>query len=596
MNKKILVVLAAAVIFSMCPAGLAQAAGIAGQSGRIEGNFSYQSGTGQSEYATGRIAPFEYEDSYFAQAPEIYSHGLAKMSLALSLATYDYGELEWLLGEIGFGQIAPNEYYARSDGEKTKTEPDNIGIAMANKKIGNYTVVAAVIRGFSYGAEWAGNFNIGQDEKFHAGFKQASEIAMEEIASYLRNQNISGDIKIWLAGYSRGGAVANLVAGELCETRAFDSAEVYAYCFEVPMGLRQPNGKRADFGGIFNIVNPNDIVAKIAMAEWGFCRYGKDIFLPSAESAGNYGELSERMKETYAKYRPGYPNEPDLIDDFLLGGSLGAFIDKALKSAASVLDNDAYVEKFQQKLVDSFASAYGLDLDLDFFSLISSAPEIALPLLGHLGEINAAMENMDVIFMAHYPDLCLAWMHSLGGDELTPGGLPFADVKTSDWFYGAVLGVHENNLMAGTSGSTFEPNGKVTLAQAIAMAARIHAGGDDAFKDAGGADWHEVYVGYARANGIIGSDDFPNYGENATRAQVAYIFANALPAGKQGANSGLAPPDVNEGDEYGKQIYLLYRIGILAGVDDEGTFLPDGETTRAEAAAMLLRIHDFLSA
>ncbi|MCL1794768.1 MAG: S-layer homology domain-containing protein [Oscillospiraceae bacterium] len=596
MKKKIFGI-AVSLIFALALAVAAAAAEKNSASEKIEGSFGYWSGFGASSHETGRIAPFEYEDGYFSKAPDIYDHDLAKMSLALSLCTYDLKELERVLSEIGFAQIEPNGYYARSNKNAANTEPDNIGVAIASKNIGDFTVLAAVIRGFGYGAEWAGNFEVGMDENFHAGFKKARDIVTDEIASYIQSHQIGGDLKIWLTGYSRAGAVANLVAGEICGGQKFGDAKLYAYCFEAPMGLRVSNGQNTGCAGVFNIVNPNDIAAKLAMRDWGFGRYGTDICLPSPESAGReYEALSEKMKEMYLAYRPAYPNEPGRLDDFrenMHSGGLGAFIDGLLSAGAFVLDSEGYVENLQQMFFDSCAKAKGLDVDL--WSLISSAPDVASYLaLHHFGEINTAMENSELIFSAHFPDLCLAWMHSLDGEKMMFCNLPFGDVKTSDWFYETVCGAYAKNLMAGVSDFAFEPEGKVTIAEAAAMAARAHAGGDAPFKHASGADWHDIYVNYAISNGIIKPGEFADWGAAATRAQMAYILANIIPAESQTEKGAQIPPDVKESDEYGAEIYLLYALGILAGNDGEGTFLPRENLTRAQAAAMLLRVYALL--
>ena len=441
MNKKnfktaLFLLFALALVFPILPAAATQP-----DSAKIYGKFGYLSGADPRACETGRVVPFEYEDGYFAKSSDRYDHDLAKMSLALSLASYDYGELEWLLGQIQFKQIEPNEYYLTSNGDKTKTETDNIGVAIANKEIGGCVVVAVVVRGFGYGAEWAGNFNVGSDDNFHEGFKKARDIVTREIGLYLDRNQIGGDIKIWLTGYSRAGAAANLAAGEILEEQKFDAADVYAYCFEAPMGLKKSDKsdksdeKDTGYSGIFNIVNPNDPVTKIPPANWGFCRYGTDIYLPSPKSNGEYKELSEKMKEFYREYRADYQNEPDRIDDFRewaylkgqsysFASSPGAFADKLLESAAGLLDCGDYVKRAQQTLVDSCADAYGLALNLE--ALVFALPDVALQIaLIHPGALDTASEGGGVLLLAHYPDLCLAWMYSLDGntfaiDEAVP--------------------------------------------------------------------------------------------------------------------------------------------------------------------------------
>ena len=51
-----------------------------------------------------------------------------------------------------------------------------------------------------------------------------------------------------------------------------------------------------------------------------------------------------------------------------------------------------------------------------------------------------------------------------------------------------------------------------------------------------------------------------------------------------------AIPDIKISDECAREIYLLYRAGVLTGSDSKGSFLPDTFVARSEAAAMITRI------
>ena len=60
--------------------------------------------------------------------------------------------------------------------------------------------------------------------------------------------------------------------------------DIYTYTFEAPQGanvnsktIKAP--KDAIYGNIWNIINPNDIVTKVAMSEYGFTRFGTDKFI-----------------------------------------------------------------------------------------------------------------------------------------------------------------------------------------------------------------------------------------------------------------------------------------------------------------------------
>ena len=182
-------------------------------------------------------------------------------------------------------------------------------------------------------------------------------------------------------------------------------------------------------------------------------------------------------------------------------------------------------------------------------------------------------------------------------DASTNSELPFTDVYRTDWFYDAVSGAYNAGLMLGTSNTTFSPNENISIAQALTMATRIHSShvGSAALTNASGNNWYDTYVDYAINNRMIGTYDFSDYNSVATRAQMAYIFSSVIPAEKQTTTSNRIPPDVKESDTYGREIYLLYRTGILVGSDHAGTFSPTSSITRAEAATIILRVHLLLA-
>lgn len=171
----------------------------------------------------------------------------------------------------------------------------------------------------------------------------------------------------------------------------------------------------------------------------------------------------------------------------------------------------------------------------------------------------------------------------------------FSDVDESKW-YGEqgqqVVGTAcRLGLMQGTGGG-FVPGGTVSVAEAITMAARLnnlYYGSPVTFSQ--GAVWYQVYVDYAVSRGIVGEEDFQgNYTRAATKAEMAYIFANALPGQEYSAISTVEIlPDVDGSTHFVDSIYLLYRAGILTG-DGTGAFHPDTSIDRASAAAILSRV------
>ena len=173
----------------------------------------------------------------------------------------------------------------------------------------------------------------------------------------------------------------------------------------------------------------------------------------------------------------------------------------------------------------------------------------------------------------------------------------FTDVAPDDWYNASVGAAYELGLMSGESVNYFNAAGRITVAQAIVMAARLHKiynTGSGNFDSAKAGDiWYDPYVRYARENGII--SDIQNPDDAATRAQFADILSRALPKDAFEQINDISAdtiPDVKTGDEYADSIYMLYRAGIVAGSNLRGTFRPKNIISRAEAAAIITRMTD----
>ena len=173
----------------------------------------------------------------------------------------------------------------------------------------------------------------------------------------------------------------------------------------------------------------------------------------------------------------------------------------------------------------------------------------------------------------------------------------FTDVDENLWYgyngEGVIARAYEYGLMHGDSATTMNPSGGFTIAEAIALAARVHriytTGADNLVIS--GSPWYQVYIDYALEAGIVSRGDFTDYGKLATRAEVAYIFSRSLsPEEFPSQNTVISLPDVNNTTPYHDEILLLYKAGVLAGNDGAGTFNPGAGMTRAEAAGIISRV------
>lgn len=171
----------------------------------------------------------------------------------------------------------------------------------------------------------------------------------------------------------------------------------------------------------------------------------------------------------------------------------------------------------------------------------------------------------------------------------------FSDVSSDSWFSSNVATAYELGMMKGSSNTFFNPSDKVTIAEAITIAARLHSiyfYGTDEFKEA--SPWYKVYVDYSITNGIITSP-YSNYDKVATRAEFATILAGAFPPIALKSINTIedgAIPDLPMSSSYPNSIYMLYRAGILKGNDPSGTLTPDATIERSAAAAIVTRMTD----
>ena len=247
-----------------------------------------------------------FSQSYFEHSSYEYDPHLATASLCLAISTYpDYGvydDPDWYekqpkfikaaLEGIGFNSFTTNEDFVQS------ARIDTIGLAVAKKEFSDYTVIAVAPRSGGYYSEWANNMHLGdgsQSDYMHEGWYNAANKLIDFVSDYVIDNQITGRVKLWITGFSRGGATTNIAAGLIDNKldkgeKIFNNQvelkkeDVYAYTFEAPQGANVNSSnvkppKDEIYGNIFNVVNPNDIVPKVAMAEYGFTRFGVDKFI-----------------------------------------------------------------------------------------------------------------------------------------------------------------------------------------------------------------------------------------------------------------------------------------------------------------------------
>lgn len=169
----------------------------------------------------------------------------------------------------------------------------------------------------------------------------------------------------------------------------------------------------------------------------------------------------------------------------------------------------------------------------------------------------------------------------------------FVDISDGFWYGKYVAKAYVLGLVKGQSDELFGPEGNITIAETIALAARLHSTyftGEAEFTQSG--SWYQVYVDYCREMGILSGEEFQLDAE-ATRRQFAHILCGSLPAGALIAINDIPDgiiPDVAAADESAAEIYRLYRAGVLTGNDELGTFEPDTPIARSAVSAIVTRM------
>lgn len=175
----------------------------------------------------------------------------------------------------------------------------------------------------------------------------------------------------------------------------------------------------------------------------------------------------------------------------------------------------------------------------------------------------------------------------------------FTDVPEDAWYHDYVYDLVYRGVVNGMTATTYEPAGTLTRAQFVKLLACSLADaetlktyeGKHPFKDSEG-HWAEAYIAWAKDKGIVEGVSATEFDPEApiTREQMATIFGRY--ALKQGIElpKDAAPaesfPDADKISEYAREFVELMRIaGILNGYED-GTFRPQGNATRAEAAKL----------
>ncbi|MBE6017700.1 MAG: lysoplasmalogenase, partial [Lachnospiraceae bacterium] len=283
-----------------------------------------------------------------------------------------------------------------------------------------------------------------------------AKILEGKIDELIEKNGLTGKIKIWLSGFSRAAAVANLTAADCYESGRFDG--VYATQFGVPR-----TSKAAYFiPGIFNICGKYDPVPQIPIESWGYERYGMDLYTPAEETDIKYLEYMFQADDVVREMSDrGMWNNPEInhqlhmIIEFL---------------AEMFPTSEEYVNEFQDTLMTVWTQAnperlfiildqamsqmekldardaYSSEVFIDYLSYISSLHLKEEQSLSLGTRWNPDAGTVDNLMLEHMPYTYIAWLFSglssnelFGGAEQTRRVVIQADADIEVYWNGRVL-------------------------------------------------------------------------------------------------------------------------------------------------------------
>ena len=275
---------------------------------------------------------FEYRDDCFMRSSFLGCEHLSLLSsqLAISSVTWnqqghdqkdcstDATNVKEFLTNAGFEDVQTNKFYT------VEMQENSMGVAVGHRTIKafgkDYTLLAIAPRGAGYRQEWSGNLMIDSGGA-HDGFRTARDEVLRYIKKYVQDNGITGNLKLWIAGYSRGAAVANMVGGffasggvdYLGSDYSLTPEDIYCYTYATPATVKStltkaeflsvaPSGqlgyaddtpgeaytytgaggidaKGDEFGGIRNFRVSADPFTQLPLESWDYERFGTDIVI-----------------------------------------------------------------------------------------------------------------------------------------------------------------------------------------------------------------------------------------------------------------------------------------------------------------------------
>lgn len=188
-------------------------------------------------------------------------------------------------------------------------------------------------------------------------------------------------------------------------------------------------------------------------------------------------------------------------------------------------------------------------------------------------------------------------------------GPSFSDVPADHWAYSFVETAAENGWISGYEDGTFGVDDQITYAQLATMLTRAYYGDELAAYAAPSGAWYASFCGVAEAAGLFvgtlaagAAQEDAVVNQPVSRYELAQIVDNVLT--DQGAAVEYDAAAVQAGiadwsaipANYHSAVLAANAAGVISSVDSQGTFGGSAPMTRAQAAVVMTRLSEAVSA
>lgn len=174
--------------------------------------------------------------------------------------------------------------------------------------------------------------------------------------------------------------------------------------------------------------------------------------------------------------------------------------------------------------------------------------------------------------------------------------LPFTDTAKGAWYQGAVEYVYRNSIMTGTSATSFEPNAPLSRAMVAQILYNLEGQptveGESTFADASG-HWAVNAIAWAQQTGVVNGYEDNTFRPNRAvsreeLAQMLYNYAKVKGYDLTASGDLTAFPDGSKVSSWAEAAMAWANGNELINGHDDGTLQPGGDSTRAQAASILM--------